>query len=340
MKKSVLITGISGFIAKQVALEALNSGYQVRGTVRSETRKDEVTSSLKEAGADTAKLEIIQADLLNDTGWQKAFEGIDYLLHLASPFPMQQPKDREALVPEAKEGTLRVLNHAQDAGVKKIVLTSSMVAMMYQDKRSAEFPVGEHSWTQVEWPKLSAYIVSKTRAEQAAWQWARDNNFLEKLCTVNPGLVLGPAVDTRIGTSLQVIQLILKGTYPALPPVHFPIVDVRDLARLHILALEAKESGGRRLMAANETWKMKELALHLKKVFPEHSSKVPKGELPAAVIKALSLFDKTMKSVTADLGVKPIAKSAYVTELTGLKFRPTTETIDDTVKFLLENKLV
>lgn len=195
MADTVLVTGISGFIAKHVARALLEAGYLVRGTVRSADREGEVREALAtHVGGASERLTFVQADLEGDAGWSEAAAGCAYVQHIASPFPMSQPRDREALVPQARQGTLRVLEAAAAAGAQRIVLTSSMAAMAYRPGRPAAFPVGETDWTDPEWRALSAYIVSKTRAEQAAWAWAEARGERERLTVVNPAFVLGPAL--------------------------------------------------------------------------------------------------------------------------------------------------
>ena len=218
MAGTVLITGISGFIARHVALSALAAGYKVRGTVRSLEKGDKVAVSLARHGVDPARLEFVAADLTRDTGWDKAVEGCNAVLHVASPFPMTQPRDRNALTPAARDGALRVLKAAHAAGVGRVVMTSSMVAVMYRPGRGAEEVFGEQDWTDVNWDPLSAYVVSKTEAERAAWDYMESVGATNRFTTVNPGLVAGPLLDKDIGTSVELFRMMMVGRYPAIPP--------------------------------------------------------------------------------------------------------------------------
>ena len=274
MSDTVLVTGISGFIAKHVALKLLQNGYSVRGTLRTPGRADEVREMLQAHGADISKLSFVEADLGSDSGWSEACSGCTFVQHVASPFPMKQPRDREALVPEAREGALRVLEAARAADVQRIIVTSSIVAMMYRSDRPAEMKVGENDWTDPEWKPLSAYIVSKTRAERAVWEWARENDWTQRVTVVNPGFVLGPALDGQTGTSLDVIKLIMKGAYPAVPPSNYPVVDVRDLTDLHLNAMTAENSAGRRLIGAGKTLSMAQMGNILRNAFPGYDKKI------------------------------------------------------------------
>ena len=327
MNPTVLVTGIGGFIAKHVALELLNAGYQVRGTVREASAADAVRSALALHGADLERLSFVLADLDRDAGWQEAIAGCEFIQHVASPFPIKAPDDRESLVPAAREGTLRILRHGLKAGVSRIVETSSMVAMMYRADRAANITVSENDWSDPEWPSLSAYIVSKTRAEQAAWAFLRAAGAEDKLCTVNPGFVLGPLLDKRLGTSAEVIRLFMTGAYPAVPPVSFPVVDVRDLAAVHVRAMTSAESGGRRLIAAGETISMRDMAMMLRDAFPAHARRIPTRVLPPWLVRLLGRFDRQLRTLRSDLGVIPHADSAYVTNLTDVRFRPAREAV-------------
>jgi len=338
MSKRVLVTGVSGFIAKHVAQQLLQKGYDVRGTIRTLQKAQAVERSLKDAGCDTSKLSFCAADLTADEGWPEAVAGCDAIIHLASPLPTQQPRDRNALVPAARDGALRVLRASGNA--ERIVMTSSVAAMMYRAGRSEVFPFSEDDWTDPDWKELSAYIVSKTVAERAAWDTAVVGGFKHRLTTINPGLVLGPPLDDDTGASLDVVRLFLKGAYPALPPAAFPIVDVRDVAALHIKAMELPETGGRRLIAAAETLSLSEVAGILREAFPAYEKKIPGKVLPAWLIRIAALFDRSLASVTPDLGVRPQPQTDYVTALTGLAMRPAREAIVSAGEALIRLKMI
>jgi dihydroflavonol-4-reductase len=338
MNKTVLITGLSGFIAKHIALQLLVNQYRVRGTVRDITKGEKVKETLAQAGGDISKLELVQADLEKDDGWPAAVSGVDYVIHVASPFPLEQPEGRLDLVSPAREGTLRVLNAVRNHGttVDRVVLTSSMVAMMYRANRPRDFVVQEDDWTDTEWEQATPYIISKTLAEKAAWQWAIENDTEKQLVVINPGFVLGPALDTKASTSIEVIKLLLNGAYPAVPPVYFPVVDVRDLADLHTAALTAEGVGGRRLIGSGDTLSMADMGTMLKQAFPERAKKAPTRTLPALLVRFLALFDRSMRTILADMNVVPQAENEYVTELTGIRFRPSREAVIATGQSLLE----
>lgn len=325
MAEQVLITGISGFIAKHLALQLLDRGYAVRGTVRALNKTAQIERTLGEAGVDTSRLTFASADLSSDDGWEEAAEGCAGVFHVASPFPLEQPRDRMALVPAARDGALRVLRAARQAD--RIVMTSSMVAMMYRAGRPDVMPVSENDWTDVSWKQTTPYIVSKTLAEKAAWDAATEEGFKHRLTTVNPGLVMGPALDDDLGASIELLRLMTKGEFPAAPPVSYPMVDVRDVALLHVKAFETPDAAGRRLIAASDTMSLLDIAAVMREVAPEISKKTPKRALPALAVRMAAIFDRRVASVLADLGTTPQADTAYVKALTGIEFRTGREAV-------------
>ena len=336
MKDTVLVTGISGYIAGHVALGLLKNGYKVRGTLRDLAKSEQVKADLKAAGARVTGLSFVQADLDNEEGWADAVKGCVYIQHLASPFPMEQPPDREALVPAARAGAQRVLAAGFAAGVKRIVMTSSLVSMIGKPGKGAHLKVGEDDWTDPEWRKLTAYAVSKTRAELSAWEYARVQGFEDRLTVVNPGFVLGPAIGKTYGTSLALIEQMFAGEFPRTPKVGFPIVDVRDLADLHIAAMTTKNAAGRRLIGASNTLWLREIAEICREAYPKKGRKLPKGDFPNFIVRIAALFDDRIKGVIADLGTFHEVDNAYVKKMTGVKFRPAKQSVLDSCEYLIE----
>ena len=299
---TVLITGISGFIAKQCALELLNAGYRVRGTVRSLERSKNAVEATLGRFADVSTLELAEADLEHDAGWSDAVAGCRHVLHVASPFPPRQPKDEQVLIRPAVEGTLRVLRAAAEAGVERFVQTSSMAAVQYGHPRDREAPYTEADWTQVEDPGVTPYAKSKTLAERAARDFVEDHAGALHYASVNPGFVLGPVLDADVRASGEIIQLMLDGKYPGTPRVAFACVDVRDVARMHRLALEADvPSGGRYLCLAGCMW-MSEIAGAIKAQLGVEARKVSARELPNWVVKLVGVFDPTARQIIPELG--------------------------------------
>lgn len=293
----VLLTGVSGFIAKHVALKLLNAGYAVRGTLRRMDRADEVRAALapyltEHAGA----LTFTQADLESDAGWAEALAGVTALVHTASPFPLSQPKDPALVIRPAVEGTERVLKAAAAAGVSRVVLTSSTVAVLNETK--PDTLQDEADWCDVHLPTTTAYGKSKTLAERAAWEIAKARGL--KLTTINPGLVLGPPLDAHYGSSLGLVERILKGKDPMMPPLGFPMVDVRDVAEMHLRALQRPETIGRRYIAASGSMAMVDMGRTLKAAYP--TRRIPTREAPKALVRLLALFDPSIRTILPKLG--------------------------------------
>jgi len=339
MVDKVLVTGVSGFIASHVAARLLEKGYAVRGTVRSPAKGRTLVTALDAQGLDVSKLEIVETNLDADKGWSEAVNGCRYILHIASPFPVEAPSDRESLVAEARAGAQRVLEHGLSAGVDRIVMTSSMVAMIGQPGRGAKMHVSETDWSDPDWKPLTAYPVSKTRAELSAWAYVEAQGLREKLVTICPGLVLGPDLYKNGGASLAIIQAIFKGDFPMMPKVSYPIIDVRDCAAIHIAALTADAAGGRRLMAGGETLWLHELSDILRKAYPD-VRKMPKGSMPNFIVRLLGLFDDRIKSILPDLGIFHHADAEYVSNITKVVPRPAKEAILSSAQSLIENGVI
>ena len=215
MSDTILVTGLSGFIASHVAAKLLDKGYNVRGTVRNLNKGGRIVDALKAAGHNTGNLELVEADLKSDAGWKEAVQGCRFIQHIASPFPIEAPREREALVPEARAGAMRVIEQGLGAGAERIVMTSSLVAMVGQKGRGAKMLVTEDDWSDPDWKALGAYAVSKTRAEKAVWDYAKSHDLQGRVTCVNPGLVFGPDSFNNSGASLELIKLCLLYTSPS-----------------------------------------------------------------------------------------------------------------------------
>ncbi|MDE2151878.1 MAG: aldehyde reductase [Betaproteobacteria bacterium] len=336
---TVLITGISGFIAKHCAIELLHHGYRVRGTVRSPDKADSVRETLA-AHADASRLDFVVADLLSDAGWSDATQGVHGVLHLASPFPLAQPKDEGELIRPAVDGTLRVLRAAKATGVRRFVQTSSTVAVTYGHGSSHSGPYTEVDWTDVDAPHVTAYAKSKTLAERVARDFVARECPALHYASVNPGLVLGPLLDSDAGSSADLIASCLRGKYPGCPRLSFPVVDVRDVALAHRLALESDAvSGGRFLATSGAVW-FKDLMRPIKDSLGARARKVPTRELPDFLVKLVSIFDPDSRPIVPDLGIElPIDNSTTCRTL-GMAFRPYTESGPAMAESLLRLGLV
>ena len=293
----VLLTGASGFIAKHVALKLLNAGYDVRGTLRRLDRGDEVRAAVApHLTGGAGQLSFVQADLEADAGWHTAMAGVDVLMHTASPFPIAQPKDPQALIRPAVEGTRRVLEAAADAGIRRVVLTSSIAAVVDLSK-------GDHLHDEADWcdpakASATAYERSKTLAERQGWEVAEARGL--DLTVINPAFVLGPPLDEHYGSSLGLVERFLKGKDPMVPPMGLAIVDVRDVAEMHLRATQRPETGGKRYIASAGAMRFAEMTRALKAEWP--TRRIPLREAPGPVLRLLALFDPSIRTILPRLG--------------------------------------
>ena len=317
----VLITGISGFIAKHCAVEMLNTGYRVRGTVRSAGAGDKVRATLGQH-ANASALEFVEADLCEDNHWPRAVKDCSAVLHVASPFPSTQPKDENVLIRPAVDGSLRVLRAAAAAGVHRFVQTSSTVAIMYGHPRDRTTPYTEADWTLLDSPGITAYAKSKTLAERAAREFMAGDRSGMRYASVNPGFVLGPALDRDVGASAEIIQMFLKGKYPGCPRLSFPCVDVRDVARAHRLALEADGTSGARHLAVSESIWMLDMATAIRSALGPAARKVPSRKLPDWALKLVAVFDPVARQAVPDLGRWYGFDNSRTRQALGMSFTP------------------
>ena len=338
-KEPILITGISGFIAKHCALELLKHGYAVRGTVRRAAKADEVQATLAKY-CDTTKLTYAEADLLSDAGWATAMEGIGGVLHVASPFPTGEPRDPDELLRPAVDGTLRVLRAAVAAGVPRIVQTSSMAAVMAGHPHERTKPFDEDDWSKTDTPGVTTYYRSKTLAEKAARDFVRSAGGNLHFSTVNPGFVLGPVLDKDIGTSAEVIQMFLRGKYPGTPRIYLTVVDVRDVAKMHRLALESTEPGGGRYLAISEALRFLDMALPIRRELGRAARKVPRRELPDFLVRLVALFDPTARLILPDLGFQFRVDNSRTRRVLNMNFIPVSESAPAMASSLIELGLV
>jgi dihydroflavonol-4-reductase len=334
---TVLVTGGSGFLGGWCVAELLRRGYRVRTTVRDLSREAEVRSAVA-TEVPTEELTVLAADLRSDAGWEEAAGGCRYVLHVASPFPAAQPKDPDELIVPAREGTQRVLRAALAAGVERVVVTSSVAAVSGGTKPSGT-PLDEDDWTDLDNPNLSPYVRSKTIAERAAWDLVRDAGAPERLAVVNPGAILGPLLSEDGSFSLELVERLLKGT-PGIPRIGFSIVDVRDVADLHIRAMTMPAAGGERFVAVAQFRWMAEVAEVLRDRLGSEAAKVPTRRVPDLVVRGMGLFDPGVRSITNQLGRKLAYTSAKAERLLGWSPRPVEESIVECARSLLRQGAV
>ena len=292
--EKVLVTGASGFIAEHCIIELLKNGYSVKGSLRTMSREQEVREAVK-TETDDAKLEFCKLDLLEDDGWEDAMWDCDYLMHVASPFVIEDPKDENELIKPAKEGTLRALNAAKKAGIKRVVLTSSVAAV---NSHMMSGTSDHTTWTDINSKYVTPYQKSKTIAEKAAWDFYdnQDNSNKIELAVINPGGVMGPQLGNDLrGASTQIVSQLISGKFPMIPALSFPFIDVRDVAILHLKAMTTPEADGKRFIAAHSepTW-MYEVAEVLSAAGYE---KIKLKKAPSFMLKLIGLFNNKTKSL-------------------------------------------
>ena len=334
---TVLVTGGSGFIGSQAILQLLAAGHLVRTTVRSLRRADDVRAMLTQGGAESCeRLSFVVADLESDDGWPQAVAGCNYVLHIASPFPATLPKHEDELIVPAREGALRVLRAARDAGVRRVVLTSSFAAIGY-GQETQQAPFDESNWTDPAAADVQPYAKSKTLAERAAWDFiAREGGALE-LAVVNPVGVFGPVLGPDYSTSILLVQRLMDGAMPGCPQLNFGAVDVRDVADLHIRAMTDPAAKGERFLAvAGGFLSIRDIALILKDRMGASARRVPTRQLPNWLVRLAALRDPTVKQILPELGKPKNATSEKAQRVLGWAPRSREEAIIATAESLLQ----
>jgi nucleoside-diphosphate-sugar epimerase len=336
---TVLVTGGSGFIGSHVLVQLLAAGYDVRTTVRNLQRESDVRAMLcvggVEAGmAASGRIRFFAADLLSDAGWAEAAAGCEYVLHVASPLPMKVPKEENELIVPAREGTLRVLRAARDAGVKRVVLTSSSAAISYGHAPQKK-PFTEADWTDLN-GHVQPYMKSKTLAERAAWDFmAREGGKLE-LAVVNPVGVFGPVLGPDFSASIEIVKRLMDGTVPGCPRLSFGAVDVRDVVDMHLRAMTDPAAKGERFLAvAGDSISFLEIARLLKREMGEAGKWVPARAVPDWVLRLMAVFDPTVGMVVPELGKVRDVSNAKARRVLGWTPRSNEESILATAESLV-----
>ncbi len=339
---TVLVTGGSGFIGSHAIVQLLAAGHKVRTTVRSLEREAHVRSLVKQgAGLEPdERLTFYEADLLVDGGWKRAVEGCDYVLHMASPFPAQVPKDENELIVPAREGTLRVLRAARDAEVKRVVLTSSFAAVGYGHAPQSA-PFTEKDWTDLNGEGISPYVKSKTLAERAAWEFIGREGWRLELAVVNPVGVFGPVLGADYATSILIVQKMLEGALPGCPRLKFGVVDVRDVVDMHLRAMTDPAAKGERFLAVAGDFKwIVEMAQVLKSRMGDAAKKVPARQLPDFVVKLAAMKDSAVKQIIPELGIEKNATSEKAQRVLGWAPRSWEDAVAATGESLVKLGLV
>lgn len=338
---TVLVTGGSGFIGSHSILQLLVAGYRVRTTVRNLKREDDVRAMLRTGGAEAGdRLSFVAADLESEAGWAEAVAGCEYALHVASPFPPGVPKHEDELIVPAREGALRVLRAARDAGVKRVVLTSSFAAIGY-GQEPQKTPFNEANWTNLEGNGLTAYVKSKTMAERAAWDFiAREGHGLE-LSVVNPVGVFGPVLGPDYSTSILLVERMMEGAIPGFPRLCFGVVDVRDVVDLHLRAMTSPAAKGERFLAvAGDFVTMLDVAKVLKERMGPAAKRVPMRQLPNWLVRLAAMRDPAIKQILPELGKMKNASNEKARRMLGWAPRSSEESIVATAESLVRHGLL
>lgn len=298
----ILVTGAGGFVGKWTVIELLRAGFDVRGTVRSDGKAEKVRKAVaKELGEDhLSRLEFVKLDLMNDHGWRQAMIGIDAIAHVAAQILGIEPKDPQVVIGPAVEGTERVLRFAVVSGIKRVVMTSSIATVGYGHGHTT----GKRTYTESDFTNLDAmkftwaYCVGKTKAERAAWAYARSEAL--DLTTIHPGAILGPALDEDASISLRMVWGLLEGSTPAMPSNGFSVIDVRDVAAMHVAALQQSSSAGQRYLATSDYIPFAQVAEVLRAAYPDRE--ITRKQVPDWIIKVLARFGGPTRQIINDIG--------------------------------------
>jgi len=326
MGESVLVTGGTGYVAGWVIVELLERGYAVRTTVRDLGRAAAVRAAVATVVDPGDRLTFAPADLTRDEGWDAAVAGMDYVLHVASPLGDENTRDPQALIVPARDGTLRVLRAATAAGVKRVVMTSAANAAS-PSSYAEEGVTDETLWTDPEDPTLVPYRRSKTVAEKAAWDFMAEQPGPTTLTTILPGAVFGPILSTGNLGSVRIVERMVRGAMPGTPRIGLEVVDVRDLADLHLRAMTSPDAAGERFLATGEFIWMREMAQVLRADLGAAGSKVPTRQLPDFLVRFTALFDRSLRAITVSLGRRNRHSTDKAKRLLGWQPRPAAETV-------------
>jgi dihydroflavonol-4-reductase len=333
----VLVTGGSGFVAIHCVVALLRAGYRVRTTIRSLDRTGEVLAMLQRAEIDPAdRVTFVAADLTSDDGWPAAVAGCRYVLHVASPFWIGKVNHEDDMIVPAREGTLRVLGASRDAGVERVVLTSSFAAVGYGHRRTRTAVYTEADWTDIHGDDVSPYIKSKTIAERAAWDFLGSEGGPLQLASVNPTAIFGPALGSKLSGSVELLQKMLNGEVPACPRLGLGVVDVRDVADLHLLAMTRPEAnGGRFLAVSGSAVPFLQIARILRDHLGPAGAKLPTREVPDWIVRVIALFQPELREAVPHLGRMRPVSAAKAEHMLGWQPRSIQEAINSSADSLV-----
>ena len=338
MIEKVLVTGATGFIGLHCVQQLLDAGYAVRGTLRSLSREQEVRNAMLKAGVSDEHLELVEVDLMSDVGWPEAVAGCDFVMHVASPFIKGVPKHEDDLIQPAVQGTERALSAAINAGVRRVVLTSSCAAIVARGS-TGQTHFTEDDWTDASSDRTPAYYKSKTLAERRAWELIEAQTGTQKteLSVINPAGVVGPMLSRDIGTSNAFIAEVINGEVPGCPKLHLGFVDVRDVASAHLAAMTRDEACGERfIISERELW-FKEISDLLRGAGYEKS---PTRVLPTWLVKLLAIFNADLKQIAGMAGQATYTPADKARKLLNWQPRNVEVSIVDTANQLVDEQLI
>jgi nucleoside-diphosphate-sugar epimerase len=339
-KPLILVTGATGFVGKWTVIELVKAGYRVRGSIRDLGRDDEVRRGIAtQTGIEPLeRLELVQLDILDDRGWASAMQDVAAVMHVATVIRADEPRDQSVVIKPAVEGTSRVMRFADAAGVKRFILTSSIATVGYGlGQTSGRRVYTEKDFTNLEGMRWTwAYCVGKTRAEQAAWAFAREHGMA--LTTIHPGAIIGPPVDKDASISVAMVSGLLDGSTPATPSNGFSIIDVRDVAAMHVAALQHPESAGERYLATAEYLPFPQIARIVREAYPDR--KVTRRDVPDWIIKLIARFGGPARQIINDIGNEKIFDGSKGEALMGRKYIPAKQSILETAEACIRLGLV
>ena len=333
--KKVLVTGATGFIGLHCIHQLLNQGYAVNGSLRSPKRKDEIIEALKNKNTPIENLNLFVFNLTEDNGWDEGMQGCDYLLHIASPLSVKAYDD-DFFVKPAVAGVKRAFKFAKKHNIKKVVLTSSVAAIIETDEEKEYFD--ENDWSDIDCREISSYAKSKTMAERAAWDFIKEHQNPFELAVINPALVTGPSLTGDLGESNKAIEMVVTGKMPVAIPMNFGFVDVRDVATAHILAMQNESSNGERFALSEKDLSYKEIA----KILRDNGfKKAPRISVPIWIAKFLANFNKELKIAVPFMGkTRSLSKTSKAKDVLGWEPRPAEESIIDVANQIKEMGLI
>lgn len=335
MAELILVTGASGFVGKWCVVKLLEKGYHVRGTVRSDAKGDLVTKTVSAlVGAEaTSRLDLIKADILADAGWPAAMAGVNAVMHVATIIRGDEPKDPEIVIRPAVEGTERVLRMAHQAGIKRFILTSSIATVGYGHGQTSGRKVYDETYfTKLESMRWTwAYCVGKTKAERAAWDYATANGM--ELTTIHPGAIIGPALDEDASISVGMVSGLLDNSTPALPSNGFSIIDVRDVADMHVAALTHPESIGQRYLATAEYMPFPKVAAVVQELYPDR--KIVQRTVPDWLIRIVAMFGGPARQIINDIGNEKVFDGRKGETMMGHPYIGARQSIKDTAESVI-----